>query len=70
MTDGERRTFDGLVVSAYTTATVAALALDGALDGANLITLDKTKDASVATHGVRELLAICLMDLERACKMI
>lgn len=70
MTDGERRIFEGLVASAYTTATVAALALDGALDGANLIVLDKAKDADAAAHGVRDLLVTCIMDLERACKMI
>ena len=70
MTDDERRVFEGLVASAYSSATVAALALDGALDGANLIALDRTKDADVAAHGVLDLLETCLVDLERACSMI
>ena len=70
MTNDERMVFEGLVVSARSSVAVAALALDGALGGANLITLDKVKDTEVAVDGVLDLLTSCLMDLERACKMI
>lgn len=70
MTNDERMVFEGLVVSARSSVAVAALALDGALGGANLITLDKVKDTEVTVDGVLDLLTSCLMDLERACKMI
>ena len=70
MTNDERMVFEGLVVSARSSVAVAALALDGALGGANLITLDKVKDTEVAVDGVLDLLTSCLMELDRACKMI
>lgn len=70
MTDDERRVFDGLVASAYASATVAALALDVALNGANLIKLDDAKDAEVAARGVRRVLTACVMNLRQACSMV